>query len=199
MPKRVDHQQRRVQIAEAVCALVSARGLEAASLRDVAAQAGVSMGRVQHYFRTKGEMLAFTLEYAGERDMARVRASLEERPGPLSPREVVRVILGGLLGEESRRVDGLRVGVAFQARALVEPELARRVHRAYSGVRETLEYLIRRGIDGGPTRAETDPGLEAAALLALVEGMRAQRLLGQVTEEEAARVLDSRLDALFVD
>ncbi|WP_233157170.1 MULTISPECIES: TetR family transcriptional regulator [Amycolatopsis] len=37
------------------------------SLREVAAEAGVSMGRVQHYFASKDDMLGFALELANER------------------------------------------------------------------------------------------------------------------------------------
>jgi TetR/AcrR family transcriptional regulator, transcriptional repressor of bet genes len=37
--------------------------VEAASLRTVAREAGVSMGAVQHYFTAKDEMLHFALAY----------------------------------------------------------------------------------------------------------------------------------------
>ncbi|MGO8957818.1 MAG: TetR family transcriptional regulator [Streptosporangiaceae bacterium] len=53
MPKQVDHQQRRWHIGEAVLRLIATRGLEAARLRNVAAEAEVSMGTVQHYFTSR--------------------------------------------------------------------------------------------------------------------------------------------------
>jgi TetR/AcrR family transcriptional regulator, transcriptional repressor of bet genes len=48
MPKQVDHEERRQEIAAAVVRLVTTRGIETASLRTVASEAGVSMGAVQH-------------------------------------------------------------------------------------------------------------------------------------------------------
>ena len=57
MPRRVDHQLRRKQLADAVMRLAATEGLEEVSLRHVAAEAGVSTGMVQHYFRTKDEMM----------------------------------------------------------------------------------------------------------------------------------------------
>ena len=59
MPKQVDHQQCSRHIGEAVLRLIAIRGLEAASLRNVAAEAGVSMGTVQDYFTSKQETLDF--------------------------------------------------------------------------------------------------------------------------------------------
>ncbi|MGK5632559.1 TetR family transcriptional regulator, partial [Streptomyces sp. URMC 123] len=47
MPRQIDHEERRRLIADAVCALADRRGLEGVTLRDVAAEAGVSMGAVQ--------------------------------------------------------------------------------------------------------------------------------------------------------
>lgn len=46
MPKQVDHDERRREIATAVLRLVTTGGVEAASLRTVAGEAGVSMGAV---------------------------------------------------------------------------------------------------------------------------------------------------------
>ncbi|WP_226346735.1 TetR family transcriptional regulator C-terminal domain-containing protein [Agilicoccus flavus] len=66
MPRQVDHAQRRSEISHAVWAVVARNGLDAVSLRTVAAEAGISAGRVQHYFATKDEMV---LEAA--REMAR--------------------------------------------------------------------------------------------------------------------------------
>ena len=61
MPKQVNREERRRDIAAAVLRIVTTRGVEAASLRAVAAEASVSMGAVQHYFTTKDEMLRFAL------------------------------------------------------------------------------------------------------------------------------------------
>ncbi|MFC7743149.1 TetR/AcrR family transcriptional regulator [Nocardiopsis composta] len=78
MPKRVDHRARRALIADALIRVAAERGLEAVSLRHVAAEAGVSAGMVQHYFRTKDEMMAFAVGAVAEN----VEARLAEAGGP---------------------------------------------------------------------------------------------------------------------
>ena len=67
MPKRVYLLAQRRSIAEAVFRLAVARGADAVSMRDVAAEAGVSLGMVQHYFRSKDEMLLFALDHMRDR------------------------------------------------------------------------------------------------------------------------------------
>ena len=48
MPKRVDHEERRQQIAEALLRTAAARGLHATGMREVGAEAGVSLRVVQY-------------------------------------------------------------------------------------------------------------------------------------------------------
>jgi AcrR family transcriptional regulator len=43
VPKRVDHEERRRQIADALLRAAAARGLHATGMREVAAEAGVSL------------------------------------------------------------------------------------------------------------------------------------------------------------
>jgi TetR/AcrR family transcriptional regulator, transcriptional repressor of bet genes len=52
VPRSADHDARRSDLAAAAWRLVADGRVEAVSLRSVAAEAGVSMGRVQYYFAT---------------------------------------------------------------------------------------------------------------------------------------------------
>src|SRR2546422_6311494 len=101
MPKQVDHEARRQQLAEAVCRLAASQGLEAVSLRHVAAEAGVSMGQVQHYFSTKDELLLFAFRVVSERAEQRFAAAAGAVPEGARPGALVRAPLGGLLGDAS--------------------------------------------------------------------------------------------------
>src|SRR4051812_49605691 len=57
MPKRVDHDERRRQLTEAMLRIASTRGLQAVSMREVAAEAAVSLRVVQYYFTDKQTLL----------------------------------------------------------------------------------------------------------------------------------------------
>lgn len=60
MPRKVDHDERRLAIAAVVEQLVLEHGIEALTVRDVADAVGCSTSVVSHYFRSKLDMLVFT-------------------------------------------------------------------------------------------------------------------------------------------
>ena len=62
MPKQVDHEKRRRQIAEATWRLISTEGIEQATVRKIAQEAGLSLGALRHYFATQDELLRFSME-----------------------------------------------------------------------------------------------------------------------------------------
>src|ERR1700733_8290831 len=92
-PKRVDHEERRRQIADALLRTAATRGLHATGMREVAAEAGVSLRLVQYYFGTKEELLLGAMQYLaaqfGERALARMRRG----GSPASPRDIIAAIL----------------------------------------------------------------------------------------------------------
>ncbi|WP_243716084.1 TetR family transcriptional regulator [Actinomadura darangshiensis] len=88
----VEHGARRRQIADAVLAVVAERGLPAVSLAEVAAQAGVSAGRVQHYFPTKQKLVEAAFDRGNELSSARIRALVGEdlESAPTTPASTTR-------------------------------------------------------------------------------------------------------------
>ncbi|MEO3748181.1 TetR/AcrR family transcriptional regulator [Plantactinospora sp. B5E13] len=198
MPKRVDHQARRALIAEALLRIAADRGLEEVSLRHVAAEAGVSSGMVQHYFRTKDEMMAFAMEVV--RDNAQVRlAAAEQALGESpSPRVSLRALLMALLPlDERRQLDG-RVALAFLAYAAVRPAIAAELGRDNALMHQWIAERVRviRAASPAPPSGG-DPLHAATALLATVEGLGVYILSGQYSPESALAVLDALLDSLL--
>ena len=63
VPKRVDHEERRRQIADALLRTAATRGLHATGMREVAAEAGVSLRLVQYYFGTKEELMLVAMQH----------------------------------------------------------------------------------------------------------------------------------------
>ncbi|MDF5756545.1 TetR family transcriptional regulator C-terminal domain-containing protein [Spongiactinospora sp. TRM90649] len=215
MPRRADHHARRVLIAEALLEVASRRGLEAVSLRHVAAEAGVTSGMVQHYFGTKDEMLVFASRVAGERVRARARTDDHAGEGPGAARRRARALLVQLLPLDDRRRDEARVSLAFWAYAAVHPALAAQLRESTARLAALLTDQIRAGraaSDGGPGRtardgepARHDPGRtgqtgpdgEATGLLALTAGLAVHVLGGHCPPATALTLLETRLDALF--
>lgn len=186
MPKQVDHAARRRTIAEALVRVAATEGLESVSLRHVAAEAGVSAGMVQHYFRTKDEMMAFAMEVVSERIGARLAATVGDLGGSPSPVALCRALLVELLPlDERRRVEG-QVALAFLAHRSVHPAAALRDDGS-GGLRRHLADLIR----AGHGRAGPDAEAAATALLALVDGLGLQVMGGQYAPDVALDVFDA--------
>lgn len=187
MPKQVDHDARRQEIGAAVCRVMATRGLDAVSLRHVAAEAGVSMGRVQHYFATKDEMLLFAFRLISDRVAQRIGAIDVD-----DPRAFLRALLLELLPlNEAARTEA-PVLAAFVAQAVVEPRLARPLAE---GGREMVAFvasLIRRA---NPRNDDADQ--DAMALLAFADGLMLQVLIGQVEPEVAESLVDHQIERVL--
>jgi AcrR family transcriptional regulator len=183
MPKQVDHEERRQAIASALWRIVGANGMEAVSLRHVAAEAGVSMGMVQHYFSSKDEMLLFALESLS----ARVAARLANGVPAGSP---IRTMLLQMLPLDDERRAEAHVVVAFIARAAVEPAIAEAMRRVAGPFQEYIAAEISRA--GVPGAWE-----HAAALLAVLDGLTVHIMVGLQTPEAAVAALDAHLGRLL--
>ena len=172
------HERRRTEIADAVLAVVREGGVAAVSMSRVADAAGVSVGRVQHYFGTKHGLLAAGFERANALSTARIDAALGGDQRRAAPREVLAVVLTELIPHDPSTRTHLRVRQAFTALALVDEPIAERLRAEYARLHERLRALLLRA--GAP-----DP--EAAVeLVALAEGLAYYVLTG-VTDPATAR------------
>jgi AcrR family transcriptional regulator len=106
VPKRVDHEERRRQISDALLRTAATRGLHATGMREVAAEAGVSLRLVQYYFGTKEELLLSAMQYLAARFSERAVARFKEASvsaGPAHPRDVIAAILAEALPADDER------------------------------------------------------------------------------------------------
>lgn len=199
MPKKIDHQARREQIAHALWHVLAIQGLEAVSLRHVATTTGVSMGLVQHYFRTKDEMLLFALATVSEQVAARTKARLTALQNPAAPSALIRAVLLEMLPlDEQRRLEA-HVAVAFHARAAVVPSIATSLRAGAVQLQDFLATLFRAAQQDGHAPAYLDPEREAIALLALVDGLSLHVLAQHYTAETALAVFEAHLARLLHD
>lgn len=188
MPKVVDHQQRRSQIAAALLTVLSRDGLEGASLRHVATEAGVTAGMVQHYFPSKDSMLEFAMVEAGARYEHRMNDRLTRLGDDPEPASVIAALLGALLPADEAQSDDARIALAFQTYATGHPPAASRLEQGNSLLRGHLATLI------AAVRPELpDPAPLATALWATAEGLAVHVLCSRLPLAEAQHALDRQL------
>ncbi|MFJ9074729.1 TetR/AcrR family transcriptional regulator [Streptomyces sp. NPDC102278] len=196
MPKQVDYADRRQLIAEAVCRLADERGLEGVTLRDVAARAQVSMGAVQRCFRTKEEMLAFTLGRVGDRIGERIRARVVASPAQSAGTALGHAATEVALLREEHRAEA-RVWLAFVAQAAVNEALADTLKANYTALQEAFTHLVAEAAEGVDGLAPLDASLEARTLLALTDGLTTHVLVGHLSPQAARDVLHAHLGHLW--
>jgi AcrR family transcriptional regulator len=195
MPKIVDHDARRAELAAAVWRLASREGLDAVTMRGVAAEAGWSTGSVAHYFADKEELVLFAFETVADRVGRRIVRAAEQGRDPL---ELVRgQLVEGLPLDAERRAE-VRLWFAFLALAETRPQLARAGREAYREWRDRIAETLEDGQRQGLVDEAIDPAREAAALVALVDGLAIQATFDPrgLTKERQLEILDERLRGL---
>lgn len=166
VPSRVDHAARREVIAEAAWRIILRDGLEAVSVRAVAAEVGLSTGSLRHVFGSQAELLQFSMELVGERVSARIAAI----PAEVSARERIARMIREILPLDAVRAAEQEVWLAFVARSRVEPSMRHFVTQIDDAQRNWLRsaldaMFLEEGI------GDRDPALECERLYALMDGL----------------------------
>ncbi|GII82026.1 HTH-type transcriptional regulator PksA [Sphaerisporangium siamense] len=194
MPKIVDHDARREEVVDAARRVILREGIDAATTRAIAKEAGYSNGVLTHYFADKDDILLSALRSSHRRIVERLRAKLAGLTGMAALREL---LLDNLpLDEERARETALEVG--FWSRSLTEGTL-REVQREEAA---ELRHLVRALLDAAAGAGEIAPGQDlddaAERLLALVDGLSLHRLLypDRLSPETLRRLMSAELDRL---
>jgi AcrR family transcriptional regulator len=194
MPRVVDLSTRRSEIAEAVWRVIGREGLQGASVRGVALEAGLSMGSLRHYFDSQSQLHSFAMRLVMDRISARVEALPPTPDARLWAEQVLEQLLPL---DADRRVES-EVWLAFTARALVDPALGALRDEGFDRLRQVCHLLLTRlsAADDGPHGLDLE--LEAVRLHALVDGLLVHGAVRAALVDAVAirRVLHFHLDAI---
>lgn len=86
MPKIVNHDERKNTIAEAMWRVILDKGMEGATVRNIADEAKLSLGALRYYFKTQDDLLVYAMELVQERAKKRIEKVLLQS---YSPKELV--------------------------------------------------------------------------------------------------------------
>ena len=167
MPRQVDWDQRRAELAEAVWRTIARRGIVHTSIRNIAEESGWTRGVLQIYFRDKDELMLFAFELAYEHAVEVNNRAVGEATGLEQLRR--RLCAYSRPDEEQRRVT--EVLMAFIMRAKTQPDLADAERRRYSDwISEAKGWFG--GLDAqGAFRDGVDLDSAAVEFLALSMGL----------------------------
>lgn len=138
MPKIVDREARKVELAQAVWTVVARDGVEGASVRAVAAEAGWTRGVIAHYFKDHDDLLLFAYRLALQRESGFIPTP-EEQPDPVE--RLVRTLLRTLPVDEASTLD-FKIWLSFLGRIADHAELAQVILREHHGVFAMIRDLV---------------------------------------------------------
>lgn len=212
MPKLIDHESRREEIAAAAWRVIVREGVGGASVRTVAAEAGLSVGSLRHVFASQSQLLSFAMQLVIDRAGERVR-KLPHRESPLESAEGIARELLPL--DEDRRLE-MEVYLAVFSAAGSDRSLQETKVDAWKRVRTACHLIIDRTVGNGssdPTQrtaqaewttqtAQTERTArfetEVTLLHAVIDGL-ASHLVWQPAElstEDARRALVDHLQQM---
>ncbi|MEM9607588.1 MAG: TetR/AcrR family transcriptional regulator [Actinomycetota bacterium] len=164
MPRVVDGDRRRAELTDAAARVIARSGPEAATMREVAREAGWTTGVLTHYFADKRALLLATYR-ASLAD--RQAANAEPAANPID--EVRRSLMVALPLDEDRRRHWL-VTLACCTVAASDPELGTAQRDAYRLYRDHVAGAVAAAGLGG------DPVAVAERLITIVDGVAVQAL-----------------------
>ena len=128
MPKIVDHDQRRDEIALVACRVVAEHGFDQATIVRIAREAGYTTGMVAHYYDTKQEIVIAALRLI----LRRIEERLTRPAGDVPP-DLLNILTEALPVDEERFIE-CAFWTAFWGQVSADKKLKRInawVHREY--------------------------------------------------------------------
>jgi AcrR family transcriptional regulator len=202
MPKIVDHDARREEIAQALWRVVRRDGIRAASVRTIAAEAGWSAGAVRYYFPDQDGLLKFAMDLVSRRVGERITALAARGGTKGSATTVVLRYLEEVLPLDAERMAEFDVWLAFMVQAQAETgagALHDNVQAVHDGLRDLCAELLTALSDAGSLRDGLDLRLEVERLHALLDGLALHAAVqpGRTTPARLRRLLRLHIDSLL--
>lgn len=165
MPKIVNHEERKRQIAKAMWRVILDKGMEGATVRNIAEEAGLSLGALRHYFSNQDDLLVYAMTLVQERATERIVTVVQQ---DLPPKEKVMAVLLEIVPVNEETLAEMEVWFAFMAYVKHrKDELGVPLDGIWEGVQKVMGYLDASGL----LREELDLDLETERLYALIDGI----------------------------
>jgi TetR/AcrR family transcriptional repressor of bet genes len=192
MPKIVDHEQRRDEIALVACRVVAEHGFDQATIVRIAREAGYTTGMVAHYFDTKQEIVIAALRLI----LRRIEERLT-RPAGDAQADLLTVLTEALPIDEQRFTE-CAFWTAFWGQVSADKKLKRInawVHREY------MRLFERCLAQGWAQWGQWSPGVREQVLRSLmtfINGLTASAVASQSDWPAAKQIEQLRLQLLLL-
>jgi AcrR family transcriptional regulator len=167
LPVSVDHDQRRIEVADIAARILVERGPDAVTFREIAAAAGFSTTVVSHYFKNKHDLLLYMFFLAAQRGADNVRAAMDRGEPPVK-------CIEGVMPLDAARRQNWNVVLAFWGKASTHNDFGAEQRRRAREMLGILRELFSRDADRDTSPA--DLNLRIRTVLTVVVGLATQAI-----------------------
>jgi AcrR family transcriptional regulator len=194
VPKLVDRERRRQEILEVTWRLMASRGADAATMREIAREAGYANGALAYYFANKEALVEAAYVHVFDRTNERIRTAVAGKRGVPALRAFLVEVLPTT---ELTRLEA-RIVLPFWSRTVTDERLARLNDAAMRRWRHELGALIAQGREDGDVTVDTTDDVLVEQLLATALGLQVLGLLPEAptSPDVQLAMLDAALAGL---
>ena len=167
MPRPDVSEERRLQIVEAAVKVFLRKGYGKATMPEIAPEAGLSIGGVYWYFKSKDEVVLAILEDVFRSDLNDLNSLLSAET---SASERLKSFVAAYVESYDELAWLNTIGIEFYGQASHDPVVRGFIQAYISRYRQALVRLIEQGIERGEFRA-ISPIDTANAIIGLEEGL----------------------------
>lgn len=152
---------RREHIYASAARLIADRGFKPMTMRDLAEEAGVSTGMVNHYFTNKSQIMTGTLRYVSTKMQARIEEAISDVP---AGRGRLEALLKAALPHDDFSTLNWRVWIHAFAEASRSDEMKKVIAERYVSWHRTLSDVLA-GAGATPRAGAVAQHIQVDALL----------------------------------
>ena len=166
MPKIVDHDERRLELVDATWRIIARLGIEGATMREIALEAGFANGALKPYFPTKDTLLEFAFGHVFNRTNQRVARVTEGKSGL----QALRAFCLEVLPLDEELINEARIVIPFWQKAINDPQKAEIHQQSMEEWLAAIRRYLAEARDAGDVRAAVDDATLASQLLNMLLG-----------------------------
>ena len=166
VPKIVDHDERRLELVDATWRIIARLGIEGATMREIALEAGFANGALKPYFPTKDTLLEFAFGHVFNRTNQRIATVTKGKTG-LS---ALRAFCLEVLPLDEERVNEARIVIPFWQKAVNDPQKAEIHQQSMEEWLAAIRQYLAEAREAGDVNAAVDDDTLASQLLNMLLG-----------------------------
>ncbi|SMF92640.1 transcriptional regulator, TetR family [Paenibacillus uliginis N3/975] len=194
MPKIVDHELQKEKVAEAAWRVIRKNGMEQASVRNIAEEAGLSVGSMRHYFSSQSELYMYSMKLVSERVNLRIK-NIAFTGELLTD---IPVLVQQILPLNEETIPEMEVWFAFVVKSMSDPSLAVLRKQVDDDMRQMFVMIIQALTDQNLALPDLDYDIEIERFYALIDGLAIHAVLRPevLTKEKIESAVNRHLQSI---